>query len=336
MADAWYSGLTQAKSVDSQQFEESIKSLPPEIQEKLRAAVLQPTAPPKAPEPTEEERKAEILKRSLDGLKHGNLITMMKEIKAGNVKMDQPDDAGNPLLHVAVWREEVMVAKEMLSVCPVDLRNSKGQTPLHLAVARGSLPLIKLLLDRGADIEAKDQFQYSPLLTTVQNRHLLAFLCLVQRGASLDTLDINGSTLVHWAAYMNDLEFLRMLRSFKVKLNHRNLLGQTPLHMSCQGNAAEAYWFLVDAGLDPDELTKEQLSPLAVLKQYHGVPGLRRLQAVGEQRNQTINYFSLYYLGLLMACYFYYYSSGVYYTAQYLLPSLALNLGFICLPILFL
>ncbi len=139
MGDAWYTGLTaQTKSIDNQQFEESIKSLPPEVQEKLRAAV-QPAASaawPVAPEPTEEERKAEILKRSLDGLKHGNLITMMKEIKAGNVQMEQLDEAGNPLLHVAVWREDMAVAKEMLALCPVDLKNSKGQTALHLAAAR--------------------------------------------------------------------------------------------------------------------------------------------------------------------------------------------------------
>jgi ankyrin repeat protein len=338
MGDAWYTGLTaQTKSIDNQQFEESIKSLPPEVQEKLRAAV-QPAASaawPVAPEPTEEERKAEILKRSLDGLKHGNLITMMKEIKAGNVQMEQLDEAGNPLLHVAVWREDMAVAKEMLALCPVDLKNSKGQTALHLAAARGSFPFIKLLLDRGADIEAKDQFQYSPLLTTVQNRHLHAFLCLAQRGASLDCLDINGSSLVHWAAYVNDLEFLRMLKSFKVQINRRNILGQTPLHMACQGNAAEAYWFLIGEGLDPDELTKEQLSPIAILTQFHGPPGLRRLRTVGEQRKPEIAYFSLYYLLLLLLCCFYYYSSVVYYTAQYLLPSLILNLGFIFLPILF-
>lgn len=343
MGDAWYSGLTSqvSRPVDSQQFEESIKSLPPEIQAKLRAAVqpaaVQPAASswPVAPEPTEDERKAEILKRCLDGLKHGNLITMMKEIKAGTVQMDQLDDAGNPLLHVAVWREDMPVAKEMVTLCPVDLKNSKGQTALHLAAARGSFPFIKLLLDQGADIEAKDQFQYSPLFTTVQNRKLQAFLCLLQRGASLDCLDINGSSLVHWAAYVNDMDFLRMLKSFKVQLNRRNILGQTPLHMSCQGNAAEAYWFLIDEGLDPDELTKEQLSPLAILKQFHGPPGLRRLRTVGQQRRPEIAFFSLYYLLLLLLCCFYYYSTVVYYTAQYLLPSLTLNLGFIFLPILF-
>jgi hypothetical protein len=39
---------------------------------------------------------------------------------------------------------------------PLDARGDEGATPLHAAAVSGSADVIRLLLDRGADIEARD------------------------------------------------------------------------------------------------------------------------------------------------------------------------------------
>lgn len=58
------------------------------------------------------------------------------------------------------------------------------ETPLHLASACGSLPIVRLLLDHGARLEAQDRLAWTPLCDAVCARHEEVVLCLLEHGAS--------------------------------------------------------------------------------------------------------------------------------------------------------
>jgi ankyrin repeat protein len=49
-----------------------------------------------------------------------------------------------------------------LPFCEVDVRNEKGNTPLHLVAQRGALRECEILLDHGADPEAKNKNEETP------------------------------------------------------------------------------------------------------------------------------------------------------------------------------
>jgi hypothetical protein len=49
--------------------------------------------------------------------------------------------------------------------------------------------------------DARDSLGASPLTLAVQHQQHLAFLTLLHRGANVDTVDIRGAGIVHWAAY---------------------------------------------------------------------------------------------------------------------------------------
>ena len=334
LREATYNSVSMAvQNIDTARLESTLKTLPTDVQDKIRGLA---TAVSNAPQSSSEEVKGQSLAHCLECLRRGDLNPMLEEIKAGRVKYDQADEVGNPLLHIALWRDDVPIVKDLLPLCPIDLRNSRGQTPLHLACARGALPLIKLFLDHGADIEARDQYNYSHLLTALQSHRLLAFVCLLQRGADVKCTDINGSNLVHWAANGNDIEFLRLLKELKVPFIVRNNFGLTPLHMACQGNAAEAYWFLVDEGLDPNELSKENKSPMDELIRFHEQAGVKRLQSVRAAQTLKIDYFVWVYAVVWVGIACAYYGHVINYTAQYLVASLLFNTSLICLPLLYL
>ncbi len=52
----------------------------------------------------------------------------------------------------------------------IDNRNDDGLAPLHLAVAGGHSPCVALLINRGADVDVKDNNRYlSTMLVVLAN-----------------------------------------------------------------------------------------------------------------------------------------------------------------------
>ena len=86
-----------------------------------------------------------------------------------------------------------------------------GETPLHIAVRKGKLEVAKILIDRGAQIEAKNNIEITPLHWAVDEHHLEIAQFLIEKGAQIETKGKNGLTLLHKAANNGDLEMTKLL-----------------------------------------------------------------------------------------------------------------------------
>jgi ankyrin repeat protein len=95
---------------------------------------------------------------------------------------------------------------------PVDTQNEGGQTPLHKAVAYRRLSAAKFLLDRGAnpnaEINAKKYPFWSgtPLHEAAENGDAKMFDLLVEYGANINAKDAYGRTPVLKAAKTDSSE----------------------------------------------------------------------------------------------------------------------------------
>lgn len=79
-------------------------------------------------------------------------------------------------------------------------RDRAGRSPLHLAVLRGHVPLVRLLLQRGAPAGAADHAGRTPLHEAAWQGHTQVAELLLRRGAPAAARSGAGLTPLHWAA----------------------------------------------------------------------------------------------------------------------------------------
>ena len=111
----------------------------------------------------------------------------------------------------------------------VEAQNEKGETRLHRAVTRGAGDLRKamLLLEHGADLEARDINGETALLKAGRF-HLPLTLALLEKGADIEARDNTGETVLHKAA-MWCLPTTEALIRLGANTSVKNTTGKTPL-----------------------------------------------------------------------------------------------------------
>lgn len=79
-------------------------------------------------------------------------------------------------------------------------RNAMGEMPIHVACWRGYPSVVRLMLDAGIDIEEKDlTHDETPLLHAAGNRQLLVLKLLLERGADMDAVNPYGRNALNHA-----------------------------------------------------------------------------------------------------------------------------------------
>ena len=77
-----------------------------------------------------------------------------------------------------------------------------GDTCLITAARYGHLDICRLLIDKGAQLEAKDIIGRTPLHCAAVRGHVEIVRLLCDRGADVEARSDSGSWPLHWAAYI--------------------------------------------------------------------------------------------------------------------------------------
>ncbi|RYP77373.1 hypothetical protein DL771_001168 [Monosporascus sp. 5C6A] len=115
-----------------------------------------------------------------------------------------------------------------------------SQTPLCWAAENGREAVVQLLLDKGANIEAKDNDGRTPLSWAVEKGHEAVIKLLLDKGANIEAKDNDGRTPLSWAAFRGHEAVVKvLLTTGNVDADSKDNSRQTPLWWAAE-NGHEA------------------------------------------------------------------------------------------------
>lgn len=101
-------------------------------------------------------------------------------------------------------------------------------TALHEASARGDIPMMTFLLQRGASVHARDRWQHRPLHYAIDSGNAEAVKLLLDSGADVNAASYGGKSVLHEAAIIGKPEIVKLLLERGADPSRRAEDGTTP------------------------------------------------------------------------------------------------------------
>jgi len=182
-----------------------------------------------------------------------NLSKATRECKDLQREMKEVrNESGKTQLWYFCWNGMTSSVARMLEIRSIDVEAKggvHGQTCLHTAAWNGHLAICRLLIDKGALLEAKDYIDWTPLHYAALRGlvEIVRFLC--DRGADVEARDRSGRRPLHWAAMKGQISVVKELTEERnAEVNAKDKDGRTALLLGKNHGNPDVAAYLVSHG----------------------------------------------------------------------------------------
>ncbi|RQR57985.1 ankyrin repeat domain-containing protein [Burkholderia sp. Bp9002] len=181
---------------------------------------------------------AESLDALVKAVKFDDIADIGKQLKNG-LDPNTLAPNGDPLLVVAAREKSDKVAAALIAAPKIDLEkeDKAGENALMLASLNGDVGLVKLLIDKGAEVSKKG---WAPLHYAATNGQDAVVKVLLEHDAYIDTASPNGTTPLMMAARGNHGSTVNLLLDQGADPQVKNQLGVTALEFAKHYKAPDA------------------------------------------------------------------------------------------------
>ena len=172
----------------------------------------------------------------------------VQELLAAGANVNGVGESGYTPLMGAINNQRIAIAKILIDAgADVNARiPENGDTPLTLPLyyKRDSSEGVGLLLTKGANPNTANSVGRSALMLATFGQPISAVKDLPQAGANVNAQDRNGNTALMAAVEYNNVEAVRLLLKAHAHRALRNKAGETALSIATSGNHAEVVQLL--------------------------------------------------------------------------------------------
>ncbi|KAK8138515.1 hypothetical protein PG984_001895 [Apiospora sp. TS-2023a] len=172
---------------------------------------------------------------------------------------------GTPNCRAALLRclSEFTPTQKGLRKLFLNARDRTGNTPLMVGARQGHVRMFILLVSKGVLVSTKNDAKETVLHQAVHSHSIETLEAAIRVGADVDAGDAHDRTPLHYATVYNDLEACKMLiglgkASLAIKETHEH----TILHIAAKAGHFEIASAALAAGARPDEESKEGATAL--------------------------------------------------------------------------
>ncbi len=196
-----------------------------------------------------------------DWWKTATLEDVKKELKNGANVNAASDEDTTALMHAAIFNQNPEVIETLIDKgANVNAKNKDGSTALTKAAFNPNPEVIKTLIDEGADINAKNKDGYTALMQVAlfnQNPELIKIL--INAGADVNAKNKYGYTALIQAALFNqNPEVIKILINAGTDVNAKSKSGSTALMFAASSQKnPDAVKALLKAGADANVIDND-------------------------------------------------------------------------------
>ncbi len=171
--------------------------------------------------------------------------------------------------------------------------NVYKQAPLFQTIEYDQLAVAERLIEGGADVNARDEFDAVPINFAVGGGQKDFFDLFVKAGADLEVVDRQGEGLIQTAARNNQVEMLEALKETRGGISDiidkrlRPDGGETPLSLAVRRGNVEAAEWLIQHGADPAVEVSFTRDTLPQIAKENGHPRVLELLEKHLKQNRS-------------------------------------------------
>ena len=136
-------------------------------------------------------------------------------------------------LYLAIRKRNLKILKLLFKHnANANLKHMYGGTPLHYAVGyeNGDIQIVKELLDNGADTDAQNRYQITPLIIALESKRIDIAEALLAYGANINyPCNSGGRTVLHDMVFKRDIEIIKFLLENGANVDSASYNKETPL-----------------------------------------------------------------------------------------------------------
>ena len=157
--------------------------------------------------------------------KEGAIEEVVRLLARDGINIEARDDNDNgltALMLAARWGKTEVVKLLLDRGADIETKDNNGQTALMLATQSGNTEIVELLLDRDANIEAKNYHGNTALMLAAGRGNTEIVKLLLDRGADIEAKEYNGRTALMLAELNENTKIVELLLEHKAKVEAKN------------------------------------------------------------------------------------------------------------------